>query len=117
MTFLFCSFPLLHVAMGLAFITGSFPGPDAQGERVPEAFGWLFVAIPGAMVLAGWSLALAMLVAGRRLSRMESRTYCFVVAAIGCMFMPVGTALGVLTIIVLMRPSVQHAFGSRSDSS
>ncbi len=114
MMFLFCSFPLLHVAIGLALVTGSFPGSNAQGEQLPEAFGWLFVAFPGAMVLSGWSLAAAMVVAGRRLSKMESRMFCLVVAAVGCMFMPIGTALGVFTIIVLMRPSVQLAFSSRS---
>jgi hypothetical protein len=37
--------------------------------------------------------------------------FCLVMAGIACIFMPFGTALGVLTIIVLMRDSVRELFG------
>jgi hypothetical protein len=35
-------------------------------------------------------------------------------AGIECIFMPVGTVLGVFTIIVLMRDSVKELFGHRA---
>ena len=38
-------------------------------------------------------------------------------AAIECMFFPFGTVLGVLTIIVLIRPSVKPLFVQASDSA
>lgn len=38
--------------------------------------------------------------------------YCLVMAGIECMFMPFGTVLGVFTIIVLMRESVQKLFAA-----
>jgi hypothetical protein len=45
------------------------------------------------------------------LKRHTNYTYCLVVAAIECMFTPFGTVLGVLTIIVLVRPTVKALFG------
>jgi len=58
----------------------------------------------------GWTLAVCMLIAGRNLAKRRHHTFCLVVAAISCIFMPFGTILGVLTIIVLMRPSVKGLF-------
>jgi hypothetical protein len=34
------------------------------------------------------------------------------VACVSCVFMPIGTILGVFTILVLSRPSVKSAFGA-----
>jgi len=36
--------------------------------------------------------------------------FCLIVAGIICIFMPLGTILGVFTIIVLVRPSVKAMF-------
>ncbi len=36
--------------------------------------------------------------------------FCLVMACVACLFMPFGTVLGVFTIIVLARPSVQTLF-------
>ena len=60
--------------------------------------------------LTGWTLAVAMAIAGRKLAVRRSYTYCLVVAGIECLFMPFGTVLGVFTIIVLIRPSVKALF-------
>ena len=48
--------------------------------------------------------------AGRYLLQRTHYTFCLVVAAIACLLMPFGTALGIFTIIVLMRPSVREMF-------
>ncbi len=37
-------------------------------------------------------------------------TYCLVVAALECLFMPFGTILGVFTIVVLMRHPLKALF-------
>jgi hypothetical protein len=50
------------------------------------------------------------LTAGRFLARRKHHLFCLVVAGVECLFFPFGTVLGVFTIIVLMRPSVQQAF-------
>jgi hypothetical protein len=48
--------------------------------------------------------------AGYFLSLRKYYTFCLVMAGIECLFMPVGTVLGVFTIIVLMRPTVKAMF-------
>ena len=49
--------------------------------------------------LAGWWLA-----------KRKHYWFCFVVACLACAFSPLGTVLGVFTIIVLLRPSVKALF-------
>ena len=42
--------------------------------------------------------------------RRQNRMFSMVVGGLNCMNMPFGTALGVFTIIILMRPSVQAVY-------
>ena len=61
-------------------------------------------------ILSGWALAVCVIFAGRYLSRRIHHTFCLIMAGLECMFMPLGTVLGVLTIIVLVKPSVKELF-------
>lgn len=107
---LFSLFPLIHVGLGIAMVTGKMAG--ASGD---EAFvGWVFIAVGACIILAGETIALLVYLAGRRLKRRQGYTFCIVVAGIACLFMPVGTALGVFTLVVLMRPSVRDLFQGAS---
>ena len=106
LTALLSCFPLLHIALGLAMIFGSFGEPHPP----PPFFGWIFVIVGGLFVLCGWALAVAMIVAGRKLHKRRSRTYCIVIGALECLLMPFGTVLGVFTIIMLMKESVTAKF-------
>jgi hypothetical protein len=108
-TALFASFPALHVIVGLIMVFAPFPA-EAEGEPPPELFGWFFVVAGAVMVVIGWTIALVILTAGRFLARRKHHLFCLVVAGVECLFFPFGTVLGVFTIIVLMRPSVQQAF-------
>jgi hypothetical protein len=101
--------PLLLVIAGVATLNGVAPESPGQPVPPPEA-GWFFIAVGSVMLLAGWTVAAAVLLAGRRLARQTHRTYCLVIAAIECLFAPLGTLLGIFTIVVLMRPSVQRLF-------
>ena len=78
--------------------------------------GWIFIVVASVIILVGWSLAIAILFAGRCLARRTHYMRCFVVAAIECIFMPFGTVLGVFTIIVLSRPSVKILFQAEDAS-
>ncbi len=106
---LFACFPIIHLIMGIMFVVT--PGTwDSQGEPFPALFGWFFILFAGAFILAGWALAVCIIVAGRYLSKQMHYLFCLVIAGIECIFMPFGTVLGVFTIIVLMRPSVKELF-------
>ena len=108
-TALFSSMFIAHVVMGivLAVSPDSFP---SHGKGPPPAMGWVFAIMGGAFVLAGWTIAALLIVAGRAIGRRRRYTLCFIVAALACLMMPFGTVLGVFSLIVLNRPSVKLLF-------
>lgn len=110
-TALFSLFPVIHLVVGLALVTGRFD--DTQAEPgAPDAalFGWFFVVFAAFVIVCGLTLAIVMALTGRYLRRSHHHTFCLVVAAIECIFMPFGTVLGVFTILVLSRASVKRLF-------
>lgn len=108
----FACFPIIHLVLGLFFILA--PEKFEQGnQKAPAFLGWFFVGFASVFILAGWTIAILILLAGRFIARRKHYTFCFVMACVECMFMPFGTVLGVFTILVLNRQSVKGLFGSR----
>ncbi|MCM2264687.1 MAG: hypothetical protein NDI73_05780 [Desulfuromonadales bacterium] len=109
-TALFSCMPFIHVFIGVAMVTGKFVG-DGKNSGPPEAlFGWLFIIMGALCILLGWSLAVCMVIAGKKLKSRKGITFCMIVAGIECMLIPFGTVLGVFTLIVLNRESVKALF-------
>ncbi len=113
MTALCSLFPLIHLAVGIALVTGRLE--NHGHEAAPRAFGWIFIFFATALILFGFTLAACLAFAGHFIAQHRNRTFCLVVAAFSCLCFPFGTALGVFTIIVLSRESVRALFeeGSR----
>jgi hypothetical protein len=95
-----------HLIIGIVSLTGAF-GSDGPSP----AFGLIFVMSGLIAITLGWTLAICLIVSGRRLARRTNYKFCFVIACISCAFSPFGTVLGVFTIIVLVRPAVKELFG------
>lgn len=109
---LFALLPVMHLFMGIAMVTGRFDeGPNQTEARF---FGWFFIVLASAMIVAGLAFATSMILAGRFLAQRVYYTFCLVVAALECVFVPFGTVLGVFTIVVLQRPTVKEMFGMAS---
>jgi hypothetical protein len=108
---IFACFPLIHVAMGWMMVANpEFMSKGQQGQTPPAAFGYLMIAMGGIFILMGWAAAIFTLISGRFLARRRNRLFSFVMAALLCMFMPFGTILGIFTIIVLSKESVQRLY-------
>jgi len=107
-TFLFAMFPILHLAIGVAILSGAIPTSD--GDGIPRFFGWFFVVFATTWIVCGLTLATLIALGGRALQRRRHYTFCLVVAGLSCLMMPIGTVLGVFTILVLMRESVKPLF-------
>jgi hypothetical protein len=106
-------FLVMHYAL-----FSSVMNPDVwKGQPAPppagffDMFKWIY-AVFGAWL--GSSLLLNVL-AGNYLRARKHRTFCFVVAGVNCLHTPLGTVLGIFTIVVLARDSVRLAFQSRTD--
>jgi hypothetical protein len=100
--------PLIHVGLGLMMVFR--PEAMDKGNPPPPFLGWFFVVLGSVFILCGLTLAVLTLIAGRKLAARRNYTYCLVIAALLCLFMPLGTALGIFTILVLMRPTVKPLF-------
>ena len=109
MVALFSLFPIFHLVIGVALVTGAFDEFD-ESEPPPAIFGWMFVIMPALFIAMGLTLAAFVAIAGFRLHKFRSHLFCLVIAGIECAFMPFGTILGALTIIVLMRPGTKRLF-------
>jgi hypothetical protein len=112
-TALFSCIPFMHVFMGLAMVSGKF-FEDGNGSAPPPFMGWMFVIMGTVFIVLGWSMAVCIFFAGRKLKRHKNRAFCMVVAGIECMFMPFGTVLGVFTLIALNKDSIKEIFAQSS---
>ncbi len=114
-TALFACLPCIHLGLGIALVSGALPVQPGR-QSIGISFGWLFIVLASVLILVGWTLAVAIVNAGRCLAGRTHYMRCFVVAGIECIIMPFGTVLGVFTIIVLSRPSVKALFQSEGTS-
>jgi len=105
---LFSCMPFIHVFLGIAMLSGKML--DDSGKPPPPFAGWIFVIVGLFFVVIGFSMALCIIFAGRKLKQRKSRTFCMVVAGVECIFMPFGTVLGVFTLITLNKESIIQIF-------
>ncbi len=100
--------PFIHLGMGIMMVLG---GLEGEKNPPPPFIGWVFIGFSSFFILFGWALAIASFFAARFLVRKTHYTFVLVLAAIICLFAPIGTVLGVFTILVLVRDSVKELFG------
>ena len=102
--------PIIYIALGAAMVMGKMPaGPSSPAP--PAEFGWMFIIFGGLFCLLAWAFAVCLFLSGRWLAARRNWTFCFVVACLSCMNVPLGTILGVFTILVLQRPGMKGVFG------
>ena len=111
LTALFSCIPFFHIAIGIAMLCGAFDGEDSP----PKFVAWFFILIAAVFILSGWTLSVLIILAGRKLRRRVSRTFCLVIGGLECMFMPFGTVLGVLTLVMLTKDSVKELFAANQN--
>mgnify|MGYP001597297254 CR=1 FL=1 len=100
-------FILVGVAGGLSGASSGDPHDRAAGAVMGGFFGCI-----GLFVLAVvWGFAFLNFTVARSLPKRRHRTLCFVMAVLACLYFPLGTILGIFTLIILNRPSVKAASG------
>jgi len=107
-------FLLFHYTIMHAMFTNpQFWQNQKQGPPPAQIFAmfkWFYV------FFGAWFLASAVLnvISGFRLRARKGRTFSLVVAAVNCLHVPLVTVLGVFTIVVLVRDSVQELYETRN---
>jgi ABC-type phosphate transport system permease subunit len=107
--------------LGLFFIAGYcllinafFMNPAFwRDQKQAPPPGFVFAIIIGVMVMLGGLTLISGIVnlmEGFFLRQRKHRTFSMVVAAVNCLQIPLGTVLGVFTIMVLIRPSVVQMY-------
>lgn len=114
---LFACIPLLHLAYGFTVVNEMplFQSPDMVSKDMfspSSLLPLLFILLPAAFIALGWTFAIALGLNGYFIRKRQWHTYCLVISSIETIFTPFGTVLGVLTIILLTRPSVKALFAS-----
>ncbi len=101
--FVLMHYMLMRTAMSPEVLAQS-PNPPPAGFMAMIVGVYVLI---GSMMLAG---ALLNLLAGNFLRKRRARLFCMVVAGLDCLQVPLGTVLGVFTLVVLNRDSVRIAF-------
>ncbi len=100
--------PLLLAAVGARMAA---PGGDAtirgEGARVAAVAP---LGCAAALLAVGAASGAVVALAGRHLMRRERYRFCLFAAALVCLFVPIGTFLGAVTLSVLLRPEVRALF-------
>lgn len=102
-------FGLLYVFMGVIFGT-VIPRTESAADKPPAFIGWFFAVFGMAVFFGLVAMAALKLRAAICIQERRSRTFCTVIAAIGCVSVPYGTILGIFSFVVLGRPSVMRQF-------
>lgn len=72
-------------------------------------FGFMACAI-GLLMVMGWTMGGFMIYAGRCIEKRKRKTLIQVMAVICCIFIPIGTFLGVVTFLAFSTPAVKAEF-------
>ncbi len=111
---LFSSFPIIHLIIGIMIVSGTMNGGT---DAPPEFFGWFFIIFASVFIIFGYAVSVCNFYAGRFIKERRNYTFCFVMSCINCTFMPLGTVLGILGILVLVRDSVKDIFKKNSEET
>jgi hypothetical protein len=109
-------FLMVHFAfMHFMFTNPSFWQNQRQSPPPPEFFQMFHLFIFFYLFAGLWLLASAVLniLSGVFLRARKHRTFSIVVAAIDCLHIPMGTTLGIFTIVVLSRDSVRELYETK----
>ncbi len=100
----------LYVFLGAMFLTDPDFFGGSSSNAPPPFMGWMFLVIglvTSAMLLG---YCVCQFITAWALGARKWWTFCVVVSGFNCINLPIGTILGVFTILVLARGSVKESF-------
>ena len=107
---MFLHYFILHTVFANAEMWKSQNGSTPPPRAFFEVFNWIYIFFGGLLLIGIVCNALS----GVFLSQRKNRIFSMVIAGLDCLQVPFGTALGVFTILVLSRDSVQELYEGSS---
>lgn len=106
LTMLLSLLPLFHVFLGIMILSG-----EMNGKQPPPAFiGVLFVLIGALVICIIAAFGGCLLYTGKCFRERRHYIFCMVMSGLSCSSFPLGTVLGVFSIILLSKPEVRAEF-------
>jgi hypothetical protein len=102
---------IFHFGIGVAMLVGAFPAKPEE-QAMLTFMGAMFAGMAGLFMVMLWTLGAAVIWGGRNLQRRGSWMMGMVISVVLLAYTPIGTILGVLTMVVLLRPNVKAVFQS-----
>jgi len=116
-SFLMLMFLLLHYTIMSKFSTMEFPvregEPDPTKMMAPMLDMMIYFYV--AMGVLGVLFAIATFLTGLFMLQKKKRTLCIIGAAIGCLSVPLGTALGIWALLILFDKKTKPLFERPSE--
>lgn len=113
LTILTSSFFIFHFIM-FAIFSRLAENPEFAGEEFgsefPIAIFTILTILFGVFILLGMAFGILQIMSGIFMKKRKNRIFSFIIAILELPFIPYGTTLGVLTIIVLQRESVKNFY-------
>ena len=106
MGFLACHYLMFHSFVNNPDMWKGQKGAIPPPKAFFAIFKWFYIFFGTWLV----SSCILNLLSGRFIGLRKFRTFSLIVAAINCIHIPLGTVLGVFTIVVLLRPSVREVY-------
>ncbi len=113
---LFGFFPLIYVVMGQLVLRDAGPMAGEFGNTHDEVFarnmmGTMFTILGAVMFIIFEAVAICVLLSAKFIKERRKYWFTFVLACLMCLSAPFGTALGIFTIITLLRKEVKEVYG------
>lgn len=103
-------FFVIYIVIGIAMATSGGSSSGSSGGPPPEAIGGIFALIGAIAMFFTWGKAALLVWSGLSLRAHRRLTLSYVVACLSCLNVPIGTALGIATLMALNRPSVKALY-------
>lgn len=107
---------LIYIGLGVSFIASDTLPPDPELEGMVPEFGWIFLIVGLIFLVLGLTFSICLIVSGRSLAKRKRYWFSFVIACVECLSVPLGTILGIFTIVLLSQDSVKSLYRLDSDA-
>jgi hypothetical protein len=109
-------FFIIYIVMGFVMASGAFNASVSAGRTAsqppPPSVGYVLVGFGSCGVVCGWGIGICTIISGYKMATRKSRVFSIVMAGINCISFPLGTTLGVFTIIVLAKQSIKELYAA-----